>query len=465
MKKFVPAVILFLSLGLFSCGGRNYEEAIKVPEQLFYSGKYLEAAQMLLPDVNKSGKDQLLFMMECGYMLHAGADYAKSNKVFLPAGKLARIIPTSVTQQATSFLLNDRSTNYQGEDFEKVLVHMYLGINFLMLKDSESARVEFKLVNEELQQIRTENGEARYKQNIMAKYLTAIAYEIVGDENRDQNDLEYAYKEYEQIYALNPGLDMVRIDLQRLAKKLNYMDDYAKWAGMFGKRDNIPQDAGELITIYQSGLGAIKKSRGKLLSDESMKSGIYLTVNKANLATGVTVTAILLALHNIENPIPVFERRSDQTAYLRINVNGRLSQTIQMEDVATTAIKNLEDDYGRLHKRVAASVATKAIASVAAGIAAQQIAKRAGAGGFSNLIGTVAGAGTGAALFSQIKPDLRCWHTLPARLQMGRTFLRPGNYNISIDYMGPNGEIQGSKSTQVEIKKGQKSFINERTLM
>jgi hypothetical protein len=38
----------------------------------------------------------------------------------------------------------------------------------------EEARVEFMAVNNELAKIKSEDGTARYKQNIMAKYLTAI---------------------------------------------------------------------------------------------------------------------------------------------------------------------------------------------------------------------------------------------------------------------------------------------------
>ena len=152
---------------------------------MFYKGKYLEAARILLPGVNSGGKDELLFMMECGLMLHTGGDYETSNKLFLKAGSLARIMPISITQQATSFLTNDTNSNYRGEDFEKVLIHVYAGINFLMLKNYNDARVEFKVVNDELAKIKTENGEARYKQNLMAKYLTAIAFELVGEKEND----------------------------------------------------------------------------------------------------------------------------------------------------------------------------------------------------------------------------------------------------------------------------------------
>ena len=143
--------------------------------------------------------------------------------------KLAQIIPISVTQQAASFLTNDTNSNYRGEDFEKVLVHVYAGINFLMLEKYDDARVEFMAVNNELSKIKSENGEARYKQNLMAKYLTAIAFEIVGERDNDTRDLEFAYIEYKQIYALDPELAMVKDDLLRVSKRLGYDDEFQEW--------------------------------------------------------------------------------------------------------------------------------------------------------------------------------------------------------------------------------------------
>ena len=466
MKVMIKAgVSVFLSIALFACSSsRSYDEAMQVPEQRFYKGEFQEAARMILPQVNKKGKDQLLFMMECGLMLHAAGDYKTSNKVLLPAAKLARIIPVSVSQQALSLLTNNRNTNYRGEDFEKVLVHMYLGLNFLLMDDYESGRVEFAAVNNELAKIKTEKGEARYKQNIMAKYLTAIAFEIIGEKSRDLKDIEFAYIEYKQINKLAPGLDIVKNDLLRLSKRLNYMDDYSDWIRKFGKGFNTKENDGELVTIFQSGRSAIKKSRGSLLKDPMMKSAVRVTLNTSNLAAGVTVAAVLITLHNLENPIPKFIKRDNSVNSVRVNVAGKRFKTYMLEDVEQTAVKNLEDDYGRLYAKVAAEVAVKAAASVAAGLAVKKLAEQnEQLGGFASLLGAAAGLGTGAALFSQMKPDLRCWHTLPANFQLGRVFLPPGEYKANFQFMGRGGVISTFEK-EVEIKKGEKTLVNLRTL-
>jgi len=463
MKKFAPIAAVTVLALFVSCGGKNYFEMIKEPEKIFYQGKYKQAARMLLGQVNKSGINQLIFQMECGYMLHAGGDYKNSNKVLLKAGKIAKVIPTSVTKQVKSLLTNESKSNYKGEDFEKVLIHMYLGINFLQLKKYDEARVEFKKVNEELTKIKSE-GKARYKQNLMAKYLTAVAYEIIGEKENDEDDLEYAYKEYEQIHTLAPGLKPVHTDLQRLAKRLKYADDYGKWTRKFGRKYLGNKDSGEIVLIFQSGKSAIKKSRGKLMSDRGMNVAIHVSLNSISMKQGVTAAAVLVALKTAHNPIPRYVSRTDRVRSVRMKINNRIYRSYMLEDISSTAVQNLKDDYKKLKQKVAASIVVKAVASIAAGIAAKQIAKAAGAGGFSGLIGTLAGAGTGAALFSSMGPDLRCWHTLPAKLHMARATLRPGKYKVTLEFVGYNGTILDKTTYPVTVEKGKKVFLNERSL-
>ena len=466
MKIRIGAAALATLLAFsFGCAG-SYVQVMKDSEKMFYYGQYKEAARKLLPAVNKSGKDQLLFMMEAGLMLHAAGDYPNSNKVLLEAGKLAERIALSVSKEAASLFLNETVTNYRGEDFERVLIHMYLGINFLMLKDADSARVEFKKVNDLLRDINVTSGKA-YKQNLMAKYLTAIAFEISADSDNDFNDREFAYIEYKQIYELDPRLAMVYRDLQRLSSRLKDAEDYNKWIGRFGKQDNIPADAGELVMIFQAGQGAIKLSRGPLLSDKAMESGIRVSLNGIPMKEGVTIAGVLVALRVAENPIPKFQKRSNKIDHVVINVDGvDMARTVMLEDIESTAVKNLEDDYARLYIKVAAGIAVKAATAVAAGIAAKKLAEQSKqAGGYAGLIGTLVGAGVGAGLVTQIKPDLRCWHTLPANLQLARLFLRPGNHKVVVKFRDAAGnQVSPPVESTIQITKGERTFYNYRTL-
>ena len=117
IRRFILSIISLLFL--FSACTTDYNQLIKESESEFYSGKYKEAARKLLPVINDESNNQLLFMMECGMMLHAAGDYKTSNKVLLQAAKLSEKIATSVTKQTAALLLNETKTNYKGEDFER----------------------------------------------------------------------------------------------------------------------------------------------------------------------------------------------------------------------------------------------------------------------------------------------------------------------------------------------------------
>jgi 1-aminocyclopropane-1-carboxylate deaminase/D-cysteine desulfhydrase-like pyridoxal-dependent ACC family enzyme len=196
-----------------------------------------------------------------------------------------------------------------------------------------------------------------------------------------------------------------------------------------------------------------------------MKGSINVSLQTMPLKTGVTVAAVLFALQTVENPIPVFKKRTNKIKQLVINTDGKDTRTIMLENIEDTAVKNMEEQYTRMYVKVGAGIAVKAAASVATGLAAKKIAEQSKkTGQFAGVIGLIAGAGTGAALVSQIQPDLRCWHSLPANLQIGRLFLNPGKYNISIKFIDQNGAVEQTKENKFEIKTGEKIFLNYRTL-
>ena len=200
------------------------------------------------------------------------------------------------------------------------------------------------------------------------------------------------------------------------------------------------------------------------MKDKDMGPVINVTLSTGNLAAGVTVAAILVTLQTAENPIPKFVKRSNKVDKIKVEAGGKSVSTVILENVEQTAIQNLEDDYGRLYKRVAISIATKAAAAVIAGVAAKAAAEQIkDLGPFASVIGTAVGAATGAALFAQMRPDLRSWHTLPANFQLARLVMKPGKQKVRYVLIGDGGIID-TVEKEVEIKKGEKTLVNIRTL-
>ncbi|TFH39304.1 MAG: hypothetical protein E4G96_09270, partial [Chrysiogenales bacterium] len=98
MSRQIAAISIAVLLMLLSACAKDYREVMHAPIEKFYQGQGYEAARMLLPFVNKSGRDQLLFMMEAGYLLHAADKLEDSTRVLLKAAKIAKVKPISVSK-------------------------------------------------------------------------------------------------------------------------------------------------------------------------------------------------------------------------------------------------------------------------------------------------------------------------------------------------------------------------------
>ncbi|MBN1501273.1 MAG: hypothetical protein JW982_14030 [Spirochaetes bacterium] len=461
MKKIITAAAVLTVFLMFSCTP-NYNKQMQESEKLFYSGKYLQAAKLLLKKVNTKNKDQLLFMMECGAMFNAGNDYKRSNVALLAAEKLYPTLAASVSKQAASIILNETTTNYRGENFELVLIHMYAGINFYRLGEIDDARVEFMKVSNLLASFKLDKNR-KYDENLLAKYLTAVCYEMLGDINNDLNDIEYAYVELKQIYAINPNLPYLGQDLMRLASKLRDNEDLSMWQKKFGRYRKENPDSADFVLVFQAGRSAIKKSRGKLLQDVAMRAAIDVSIRGISLQQGVTAAGIIVALGVAEHPIPKFEKRSNKIDHIDIIIDGKKAgSTFNMVDVDKAAFLTMDDKYDKLMAKAAAGVVTKAVISIVSGYSAKKIAEATDIP-FAGLIGAATGAGVGAGLASQIKPDLRCWHSLPSNFQFFKISMPVGEYNIDLNYIDAAGNIVSKKSDKVKIEKDKDILVNLRT--
>jgi hypothetical protein len=136
-KVFLP-VFVFLMIG---CSSLPLQKA----RTEFYSGDLARANNILEGCKGISEKDLLLCYMENGLILHYMGAYEESTEILLKASQLIkRQEQLSITEQSASVLINDRVNTYKGEYSERLWVHTYLMINFLLQYKYESALVEAK---------------------------------------------------------------------------------------------------------------------------------------------------------------------------------------------------------------------------------------------------------------------------------------------------------------------------------
>jgi len=89
---------------------------------------------------------ELLFLLDAGMINMLCGNYEKSNAYFHRAEILAEELWTkSITRESASFLLNDYTIPYSGEDFERALINLFSSINYLQLGQLDESLVEVRI--------------------------------------------------------------------------------------------------------------------------------------------------------------------------------------------------------------------------------------------------------------------------------------------------------------------------------
>jgi len=392
-------------------GCATYQSKVGTARHNLISGRYAEAVRDLEPLANEEGDDQLLYLLDYATALQLAGRYNDSIKAFIKASQIADIKDYhSLSRITGSLLLNEGMVQYKGEDYEKLLIHVYLAQSFAFQGDSEGALVETRRLDEILNKYRIE-AKRDYEQNAFAVYLSGILWE--NDHKWDD-----AYIAYKRVHQLNSGINLLKKDLLRTSRASQRYEDVTNWQRAFPATsiDQWYKDrrTGELILVYHQGRAPIKKPHPNSYRFPKLF------------------------------PVP----SATQGAVLKIkSMSGQARGEVTSEkiySVQDVAIKTLDDAYaGLVAKRIGGVVAKEVVAD--------QIRQK------NETLGAIAWIGMHLA----DQADLRQWSTLPESFQIARYHLDEGAYKVSvqgIDGTGqPTSEFMPEKD--IVVKGGKKTFV------
>ncbi len=472
MKKYLYVVLI--TLILFCATG--YNKTIADIESSFYKEDFDSAIPKIRSLAEDSSTtDKLLYLMEAGIVFHSKGDYETSNKVFKQAEEFVDTEKTSVTGDTLSFIVNDTYSKFVGESFERVIIKQYLAMNSLMLHDVPNAKRYFKKVDYELRDMKV--NDAKYKQNLFARYLDAIVSEEVGN----YNDARVSYK---NISEISPDNKDILADRYVLAVKEGDTKDQQKFAegksNILSFNSSLSQieynpNLAEVVIINEAGKAATKESKGKLAKEPIIQGALFKAVEialRSEAQEGLTATAIMATVGLLaENPIPEYKKREENSANpIEILINSKkIGKTKIYNDYSETAIANFNDNYSSMVTKHIATIATKIVTAI---VATETLAKasrsnnnnRKGNDALVEMVIRIFGSIiTGYTVSNLIEPDLRCWRTLPSNFQIKRIFLEPGTY--SFEFQSSGTRTMGEKNFKnLTVDKGKTTYINFRSL-
>lgn len=393
--------------------------------------------------------NELLYLLDKGYVLHMTGDYPASIQAFEQAKHVFDDLYTkSLTKVATTWLVNDYSAPYRGEDFERVMINIFQALNYAASGNLEEALVEARDVDSVLSSINLQyKAEQKnvYREDAFARFLMGILYEA-GMNNADYNDSYISYTKASQIYEkdyqsnyelFTPGiLKENMLTMARFMGKEEFEEYREKFKDVEFKSLDEKNTMAEVYLIQYNGLVPIKLQNNYLIP---LPDG-YVT----------------------KFAFPVYYERQYDIQTSRLNArNDELGKTFQAEtevgeDIGAIAKKNLE--ARRLC--VMAKAALRPMAKYAL--------ERAGEGKVKEKAGDTAAVWyrTASSLYNVFteQADLRSWQTLPAQIRIGRLLLKPGAYVLSVTNLDEKGcEINQVDLGEAQLKAGDKKFFIIRT--
>jgi hypothetical protein len=445
--------LLATLFGLSGCASYT-QQALGVRDPLARGD--LEAAQVFLEE-EKPGGDGLPYLMELGLVLRYRGEYVRSNEVFERAEQVIDELYTkSISREALSLAMNEELILYDGEMWERVLIHYYRALNYVELGQFEDALVECRKVNHKLAvYVDSSDNPPTYRTDAFAQYLTAILYEASGELNDAWVSLrlaDEAYAHYAEAYGVDQPESLTG-DLLRLAHDQGDRDVFEQLRERFP--DSPFQDTqallhqGEIVLFYEEGFIPAKIQHDitiPILKDEYSDDHDDLAHELSTRAHGnytykKTELEYLLrvALPAFPPPVP-----GEGVGWATMSTGGLESRTELAENLDAIARRGLDDRMGGIIFKTILRGLTK--------YALTRAADEKDAGWLANLF-------TAATE----KADTRGWITLPQTIQIGRLVVDPGVHDLEVRCYWPSGELLETLVFEgVEVGAGQVQILSHR---
>jgi hypothetical protein len=371
-------------------------------------------------------KNRILLYLDKGILEHYAGQYDASSTDLQEGERLIEEAFTkSVSQEVSSYIVNDNTRDYSGEDYEDIYINVFNALNYYHRGDTEGAMVEIRRVNIKLQALADKYaaGGSRIREFVkerveslvipddepvvltdsaLARYIAGLFYR--GDNRPD--DARIDFEEIEKIYAAAPGVYSSSVPAS-VAEELS----------------GVPSGKARLNVLAFTGLAPVKQENVFFIP-VPLPSNVF---NQVKLALPRLVT----------RP----SRIDEVTVRLQ---NGESFPLELIEDIEAVAVETFKAKYGLIFLKTLTRVALKTAAGEAAAQAAEE------AGGF----GSIVSLGSRLAADISESADIRLSRYFPGKAWAGGITLDPGVCDVTFTFS--NGDTVTKKIT---VKAGKTNIV------
>ena len=362
-------------------------------------------------------RNAVAYYLDKGMLEHYAGNYAESSRNLEEAELLIEEAYTrSITADVASYIANDNTKDYAGEDFEDIYINVFNALNYYKQGNIEGALVEIRklilssgkldmlsrkyeaggksagdwimqqlgMIGFTLSESLPQGEPVAYSGSALAQYLSALFF--LADGNADSARI--AFNAVREAFAANPNIY-----------------DYPVPKAVAEAR-NVPAGMARLNVIAFAGLSPIKGEK-------------RLAQNWAFMQNA-----------ELQNPVfklPVFVDRDSAAHRVSVTVNGETFDLELIEDMGAVAKETYKAKFSNVFLKTYIRVLLK---YAAADIAATQAGNTPG-GDIARL--ATANAARVAVNASE-SADIRMGRYFPNKAYVGGINLEPGSYPVTINF-------------------------------
>ena len=473
LKRFFAIFLAVFILSFLGCAYIQTQVGhYKEIEEDFSSHFYSSAAERIEKARNEGkyeAKDKVLYFLDIGIALHFAGRYQESNQ-YLEQAEIAieENFTKSISKMIVSFLLNDNSLAYSGEDYEDIFTNIIKNLNYIHLGESEDAVVEVRRINLKLSKLQDkysnmaeelrnskklqENeanvcfspGEVNLRYSITGSYLSMLGYKSLGK------------------------WDEVAIDRKNLIEASSgRMESFSEKVLSPAAENTVP-----VYTFCFAGKSPVKVQATLLLDyDPDLDLARVMVPGKKNTEINSFKYKGDTEFH-LKFAVPEIVRRKSRIRHIRTLVNGKaLGELYLIEDFGQIAEETFKIKKPLIYLRAALRSLIKAVIDAKSKENIdkkyeekteedeedkEEEAKKRGKNKF--MAGLLKFAVDAVTDITE-NADLRCWRTMPGRVYGGRIDLMPGEYEIAFEYIDERGNVVDMERKMVTINKDNFNLI------
>lgn len=333
----------------------------------------------------------------------------------------------AVGEKAVSMLTDSTHEAYAGEDYEKVLVRVFLALSNLMTDGADAGAYALQIGDKQQQIIQSgqdkqtgENPKLAYKQIALGPYLHGALREAT------HSNFDDVQRSCQLVCSWQPEFPFAQQDLERARH------------GHHSAPGN-----GVLYVFGLVGVGPHKEESLEVASTVSLliADRILSAIGNQNLPP--TIAPI---------KVPKVVIAGNDPGCVGVAVDGRLvGMTATITDVGRMAV----DQYEAIYPRVIAEAVVRRVVKKAVIYGAMEAT-----GTQKNSWQSLAFDALGVAWEATESADTRCWGLLPEKIQVLRIELSAGQHQVALQSVGVTGYPLGSATTAtVNIANGRNTYM------